>query len=436
MHPSFRVSAALVVAALTFASSGALAQTPQHAESVKAILGSPAFKAAAAELDKQYGRIVNEGILLTEIPAPPFKEEARGKKFAEMFKEAGLADVQTDQEGNILGFRKGTRGDGKFVVISAHLDTVFPPETDVKVKREGNKLLAPGVGDDTFSLAAMLGMIRSMNAAGIKTRDDIMFVGTVGEEGPGDLRGVRYLFTKGPYKDKIKTFFSLEAGSVSNIVNGAVGSRRYRFTFKGPGGHSYGAFGLVNPMYALGQAAANMSQMEVPEKPKTTYSIGVIGGGTSVNSIPLEGWMEVDIRSESPVELKKIEEKILQAAHEAVKSENARHSTKEGALTLDAKLIGDRPAGSTDEKLELVQLASAAVVAGGHKPTYDFSSTDSNIPMSLGIPALTIGKNAPDNRGGRSHSLDEWIDVEKGPMVKGMTTCLSILMAATGMETK
>jgi di/tripeptidase len=282
----------------------------------------------------------------------------------------------------------------------------------------------------------MLGMIRAMNAAGIKTRDDIMFVGTVGEEGPGDLRGVRFMFNKGAYKDKIKSFFSLEAGSVASITNGAVGSKRYRFTFKGPGGHSYGAFGLVNPMYALGQAAANMSQMEVPEKPKTTYSIGLIGGGTSVNSIPLEGWMEVDIRSEAPAELKKIEAKILQAVQDAVTDENKRQSTKEGALTVDVKMIGDRPAGNTDVKSDLVQMATAAIAAAGHKVDYGYSSTDSNIPMSLGIPAITIGKNAPDNRGGRAHSLDEWIDVEKGPMVKGMTTSLSILMAATGMETK
>jgi tripeptide aminopeptidase len=436
MHLSARLSASLFAAGLTFAASSALAQSAQQTAAVQAILASPAFKAAAAELDKQHGRIVNEGILLTEIPAPPFMEEARGKKFAEMFKEAGLADVQTDPEGNILGFRKGTRSDGKFVVISAHLDTVFPPETDVKVKREGDKLMAPGVGDDTFSLAAMLGMIRAMNTAGIKHRDDIIFVGTVGEEGPGDLRGVRYMFNKGAYKDKIKTFFSLEAGPVNSITNGAVGSKRYRFTFKGPGGHSYGAFGLVNPMYALGQAAANMAQMEVPEKPKTTYSIGVIGGGTSVNSIPLEGWMEVDMRSEAPAELKKIEDKILAAVNEAVKAENGRHSTKEGAITLDAKLIGDRPAGETNAKHELVQMATAAIAAGGYKTEYSAGSTDSNLPMSLGIPAITIGKNAPDNRGGRSHSLDEWINVEKGPMVKGMVTSLSIMMAVTGMETK
>lgn len=435
MQRSRHLSAAVIAAIVGFTASSALAQSAQHTRTVQAILGSSAFKAAAADLDKQHGRIVDEGILLTEIPAPPFMEEARGKKFAEMFKAAGLTDVQTDPEGNIIGFRKGTRGDGKYVVFSAHLDTVFPPETDVKVKRKGDVLHAPGVGDATFSLAAMLGMIRAMNAAGVKTRDDIMFVGTVGEEGPGDLRGVRYLFNKGAYKDKIKVFFSLEAGPVNSITNGAVGSKRYRFTFKGPGGHSYGAFGLVNPMYALGQAAANMSQMEVPEKPKTTYSIGLIGGGTSVNSIPLEGWMEVDMRSESPVELKKIEDKILATVHEAVKDENARHSTKEGALSVDVKLIGDRPAGGTDVNSDLVQMASAAIAAGGYKTEYSSGSTDSNLPMSLNIPAITIGKNAPDNRGGRAHSLDEWINIEKGPLVKGMATSLSILLTVAGMET-
>ncbi|MGE4064985.1 MAG: M20/M25/M40 family metallo-hydrolase [Rhodospirillaceae bacterium] len=429
MPHAFR-RAALMAAGLLFTSS-AFAQSAQ--DKVKAILAAPSFKAAAAELDRQHARIVEEGILLTEIPAPPFTETARGRKYAEMFKEAGLEGVTIDEEGNVLGFRKGTRSDGRFVVISAHLDTVFPIETDVKVRRAGNRLMAPGVGDDTFSLAVLLGMIRAMNAAGIKHRDDIMFVGTVGEEGPGDLRGVRYLFTKGPYAGRIKSFFSLESGNVSTIVNRGVGSKRYRFTFKGPGGHSYGAFGLVNPMYALGQAAANISQMEVPETPKTTYSIGVIGGGTSVNSIPREGWMEVDMRSVSPVELKKIEDKILAAANEAVRDENARHSTREGAITLDAKLIGDRPAGSTDAKLEFVQLAAAAIAAAGFNVDYDASSTDSNLPMSLGIPALTIGKNSP-NRGGRSHSLDEWIDVEKGPMVRGMTASLSIMMAAVGME--
>jgi acetylornithine deacetylase/succinyl-diaminopimelate desuccinylase-like protein len=258
-------------------------------------------------------------------------------------------------------------------------------------------------------------------------------VATVGEEGPGDLRGVRHLFTKGQYKDKIKTFFSVESGGVNLITNGGVGSKRYRVTFKGPGGHSFGAFGLVNPMFALGQAASEFSRIQVPATPKTTYSIGLIGGGTSVNSIPLGGWMEVDMRSESLVELKRVEDRMLKIVQDAADGENFARSNKEGKITVEAKLIGDRPAGNTDQKSDLVQIAKTAIEAGGYKVGYQWSSTDSNLPMSLGIPALTIGRMAPE-KGGRSHSLDEWIDVEKEPMVKAIATSLSIVLAVTGLE--
>lgn len=419
--------------ALAFLGSSAAAQAASPGAEVARILASPAFKTAAATIDKEHQRIVDEGIMLNEIPAPPFKEAARAKEYEKMFKAAGLTDVKTDTEGNVLGIRKGTHGDGKFVVVSGHLDTVFPEGTDVKVKRQGTKLSAPGIGDDTMSLAVMLGYIRAMQAGGVKTRDDILFVATVGEEGPGDLRGVRYLFTKGEYKGKIKAFFSVEAGEVNSITNGGVGSRRYRVTFNGPGGHSYGAFGLVNPMYALSQAATEFSRLQVPSTPKTTYGIGVIGGGTSVNSIPLSVWMEIDMRSESVSELKRVEERMMRIMQDAADSENFARSTKEGRISVESKLIGDRPAGSTDAKSDLVQIATAAVEAGGYKVNYQWSSTDSNIPMNLGVPAITIGRGGPD-KGGRSHSLDEWVDVEKGPMVKAITTSLSIILGAAGME--
>lgn len=416
-----------------FASGPAFAQTSSPSSDVDRILSSAAYKTAVATLDKEHSRIVEEGIMLTEIPAPPFKEAARAAAYEKMFRDAGLADVKIDEEGNVLGIRKGTRSDGKYVVVSAHLDTVFPEGTNVKVRREGTKLYAPGIGDDTMSLAALLGFVRAMNAAGIKTRDDILFVGTVGEEGPGDLRGVRHLFTKGAFRDKIKSFFSVESGPVSTITHGGVGSKRYRVTFKGPGGHSFGAFGLVNPMFALGQAASEFSRVQVPASPKTTYSIGLIGGGTSVNSIPLDGWMEVDMRSESVTELKRVEERMLKIMQEAAEGENFARSTKEGKIVAESKLIGDRPAGNTDQQSGLVQTARKAIEAGGYKVDYRWSSTDSNLPMSLGIPAITIGRMAPD-KGGRSHSLDEWIDVDKEPMVKALATSLGIVLATTGME--
>jgi acetylornithine deacetylase/succinyl-diaminopimelate desuccinylase-like protein len=418
--------------ALAFAGFAAFAQTDPAAE-VARILASPAFKTAAASIDKEHGRIVDESIKLTEIPAPPFKEEIRAKEFEKMIRAAGLSDVKIDEEGNVLALRKGTRSDGKVVVVSAHLDTVFPSGTDVKVKRQGTKLYAPGIGDDTMSLAVLLGFVRAMQTANIKTRDDILFVATVGEEGPGDLRGVRHLFTKGLYKDKIKSFFSLESGSVAAITNGAVGSKRYRVIFSGPGGHSFSAFGLVNPMFALGQAATEFSRIQVAASPKTTYSIGLIGGGTSVNSIPVDAWMEVDMRSESPADLKRVEDRMLKIMQEAGEGENFARSNKEGRIKVESKLIGDRPAGNTDVKAELTQIAKAAIEAGGYKVTFGWSSTDSNLPMSLGIPALTIGRMAPE-KSGRTHSLDEWADVEKEPMVKAMTTSLSVVLATTGME--
>lgn len=433
MLSALRLSSVSLSLALAFGASGAFAQPANYAGDVSRILASPAFKAAAAEIDREHGRIVDEGIKLTEIPAPPFKEETRAKEFQKMLQAAGLKDAQIDPEGNVFALRKGTHSDGKVVVVSAHLDTVFPPNTDVKVKRQGNKLYAPGIGDDTMSLSVLLAYVRAMQAANIKTRDDILFVGTVGEEGPGDLRGVRYLFTKGAYKDKIKAFFSIEAGSVAGITNGGVGSKRYRVTFSGPGGHSFGAFGLVNPMFALGHAADEFSRIQVAAHPKTTYSIGVIGGGTSVNSIPLSGWMEVDMRSESVPDLKRVEDRMLKIMQEAADGENFARSTKEGKITVEAKLIGDRPAGSTDANSDIVQYAKAAIEAGGYKPAYQWSSTDSNMPMNLGIPAITIGRGAPD-AGGRGHSLDEWMDVTKEPMVKAVTTSLSIVMAVTGME--
>lgn len=425
------VSMALLVSPAT--AKDPVPASAKHDEAVQKVLSSDAYKKALAVLDQEHERIVEEGIKLTEIPAPPFKEAERAKAFAALLRESGLKDVTLDEEGNVLGLRPGTAGDDQVVVVSAHMDTVFPEGTDVKVKREGTRLAAPGIGDDTMSLAVLAAYVRALDAAGIRTRDNILFVGTVGEEGPGDLRGVRYLFTKGPYQGKIKAFYSVESGSVARVTHGGVGSKRYRATFQGPGGHSFGAFGLVNPMYALGQAATQFSTMSVPTDPKTTYSIGRLGGGTSVNSIPVEAWMEVDMRSEDPAALKRIEDRFLTIVKEAVDTENFARSTQEGEIKLKLDAIGDRPAGTTALDTDIVQYAIAAVKAGGYEPHLNRSSTDSNLPMSLGVPAITVGRMAQGTFG-RSHALDEWIDVEKEPMVKAMGTTLSTILVTTGMQ--
>jgi tripeptide aminopeptidase len=310
--------------------------------------------------------------------------------------------------------------------VLAHLDTVFPEGTDVHVKRDGTKLRAPGIGDDTRALALMLTMIRAMDAAHIQTANDILFVGNVGEEGEGDLRGAKYLLLKGKYKDRVKSFISIDGGDQGNITNGALGSKRYRVTFKGPGGHSYGAFGIVNPAFAMGEAIAKFSRITVPANPKTTFNVGIVRGGTSVNSIPTEVSMDVDMRSESPDALNKLVAEFQGIVREAVAQENAARSTKEGKVEADVKLIGDRPSGETPVSSPLVQSTTAVVKAFGLTPNYSISSTDSNIPISLGLPALTIGRGP----GERSHSLDEWTDVEKTSAVKAAQIALAIVLAA------
>ena len=329
-----------------------------------------------------------------------------------------------------MGLRKGT-GDGPLVVVSAHLDTVFPEGTDVKVRRDGSRLNAPGVGDDSSGLATLLSLVRAIDAAGIKTKSDILFLGDVGEEGLGDLRGVRYFFTKGKYKDQTKYFFSLDGGSTTRIANCGVGSKRYRVTFKGPGGHSYGAFGLVNPMAAMAQTVVEFYKIQTPTKPKTTYSASVTGGGTSVNAIPNDVWMEFDMRSEDAKELDRLEKRFLAIVNQAVETENFARSTKEGPVSADIKLVGDRPAGRTDEKQDIVQIATAAFLANGSKPTYECGSTDSNMPMSLGIQAVTIPRVG---KADRSHSLDEWIDTDRESNLLVKKTLLSTVLAVAGAQ--
>ena len=417
------------------AASIAAARAQAPPASADAIVRSPGFVAASDFLARDYDRFVRELISLTEIPAPPFKEQARAASFLQMLRASGLTDVEMDAEGNVMGVRRGmsaaasaggASANGPILAVLAHLDTVFPEGTDVHVKRDGTKMRAPGVGDDTRALALMLTIIRAMDAAHLQTANDILFVGNVGEEGEGDLRGAKFLLLKGKYKDRIKSFISIDGGDQGNITNGALGSKRYRVTFKGPGGHSYGAFGLVNPAFAMGSAIAKFSSLKVPANPKTTFNVGVVRGGTSVNAIPTEVSMDVDMRSESPDALNKLVAEFHAIVREAVKEENAARSTKEGKIEADVKLIGDRPSGETPVNAPLVQSATAVVKTFALTPQYSISSTDSNVPISLGIPAITIGRGASE----RSHALDEWTDVEKTSAVKAAQVALAIVLAA------
>lgn len=417
-----------LTAGLIMIASLASTVTPAKSdEAVQRVAKSANYIAMVKQLDSEHERIVEDIIKLVEIPAPPFKEAERAKAYRDMLLAAGLQDVEIDAEGNATGLYPGSGpAGGPVIVLAAHLDTVFPEGTPLKVRREGSKLYAPGIGDDTRSLAVILAYARAMKDKNVRPRTDILFVGNVGEEGPGDLRGVRYLLTKGKYKDRVKAFLSMDGTDPERVVNGGVGSRRYRITYKGPGGHSYSAFGLVNPMVAMGRTVTELYKTAVPVSPKTTYAASVTGGGTSVNSIPNEVFMEFDFRSESPAELNKVEQRFLSIVQESTNVENAARSTREGEIVAEIKLIGDRPAGMTDERAAITQIVTSAIRANGLKPKLVSSSTDSNLPMSIGIPALTIGSGGS---GGRAHSLDEWIDVEKNQSVKGMSTGLLMLLA-------
>ena len=412
-----------LVAALLLCASSALAQSAD--QRVQAIVSAASFRDAKAFLEADHERFVKELITLTEIPAPSFKEQKRGAAYLEMLRAAKLTDIDTDAEGNVMGVRKGV-ANGPMLAVLAHLDTVFPEGTNVTVTRSGTRLIAPGSGDDTGALALMLSVIRAMDAAKFQTAGDILFVGNVGEEGEGDLRGAKYLLQKGKYRDRIKSFISIDGGTQDGIVNGGLGSRRYRVTFKGPGGHSYGSFGLVSPAFALGNAMSRFSRLQVPSAPRTTFNVGVVGGGTSVNSIPADMYMLVDMRSESPDELKKVDQAFQRVVREAADEENRTRNTAEGKIVAEVTLIGDRPSGATPRSAYLVQAAAAVSRSFGFTPTFEIGSTDANVPISMGIPAITIGRGA----GGRSHSPDEWIDITAEKNVQAGEVVLATILAA------
>jgi len=365
-------------------------------------------------------------IELTEIPAPPFEEQARAERFAEMLRESGLTDVTIDEVGNVIGRRPG-RGGKRVVGYSAHLDTVFPAATDVTVRFDDEKMYAPGIGDNTRGLVTVLGVLRALEKANIETEADLLFIGNVGEEGLGDLRGVKHLFRDGA--EKIDALIAVDGGETDRIVFGGVGSHRYRVTFRGPGGHSWGAFGLANPHHALGRAIALFDEnaptvTTVGEK--TSYNIGVIGGGTSINSIPFESWMQVDMRSGSQAKLDDIDAVLKAAVEQALQEENnARLDGPE--LTVDVDRVGTRPAAEGDPLSPVVQRAMAATEAFGIEPQLQISSTDANLPISKGIPAVTMARGGIS---GSAHAPEEWWQNLDGHI--GMQIGILTLLAEAG----
>lgn len=359
---------------------------------------------ALARLERDNAWTLDQQVSLCEIPSPPFGEQARGAEYARRFTALGY-QATIDQVGNVIAVRKGTGG-GRRLVIAAHLDTVFPAGTDVKVTRTGSRLAGPGIGDDCRGLAVVLAVARAMAMEQVPTQGDVIFVGDVGEEGPGNLRGVRHLFEQGS-AGPIDAFISVD-GVGLGMVSRAVGSNRYRVIFHGPGGHSYGDFGMPNPVHAMGRAIAAIADLQVPEHPRTTFSVGVIEGGTSVNSIAGTATMQVDLRSESAEALARVDAALRQAIDQAVAKERARWPGSPKGLRAEIKEIGLRPAGSQPDTLWLVRTAQAtARELGIPVPVPTAGSTDANLPIGLRIPALTLDGGG---KGDGAHSLSEWYD--------------------------
>ncbi len=402
------------IAALTFALALVFAPTvsaqdiaPQYTSEIGQLAAEPAVASAMARIEALDQWALDLLIELTEIPAPPFMEQARAIRFAQYLTELGADSVWIDEEGNAIGLRRGLRG-ARTIAVGGHLDTVFPEGTDVSVRVSGDTLFAPGVGDDTRGLVMVLSVLRALEEEGIETEDDVLFIGTVGEEGLGDLRGMKHLFREGA--GPIDVWIEIDGGGIERTVSQGLGSVRYRATFEGEGGHSWGAFGLANPAHALGTAIRlfqDVADTLTRSGPRTSYNVGRIGGGTSVNSIPFEAWMEVDMRSISPASLVRIEQAFVAAMDQAVEHENSLNRSGTPVSVVKDR-IGDRPSGEMENDHPLVQRALATTAYFGAEPSIERSSTNSNTPISMGIPAVTIGRGGV---GGNGHALDEfWVN--------------------------
>jgi tripeptide aminopeptidase len=396
----------IAFAVVTLFDASASERVPQQTAVVdigSRLLQDAAVRSAIERVKRNEAQLIDEQIQLCEIPAPPFKETRRAEALRQSFHSLGLKNVRVDRAGNVLAERAGTAG-APHLVFSAHIDTVFGEEVPVRMTRTGAVIKGPGISDDCRGLAVLLGVARVLEEAQIQTPGPITFVGTVGEEGLGDLRGVKELFT-GDLKGRIDRFVSID-GAGLGITHVGVGSLRYRVTFKGTGGHSYGDFGLANPIHALGRAMARIADIQVPAIPRTTFNVGRVGGGTSVNAIASQAWMEVDLRSSDGAALATLDSSLQKALDAALKEENERWGNR-GRLTLSKTLVGNRPAGRVSADAPIVQAAVSVTRALGLPVSLDEGSTDSNLPMSVGVPAITIDGGGTATG---THSTDETFD--------------------------
>jgi acetylornithine deacetylase/succinyl-diaminopimelate desuccinylase-like protein len=395
---------------------------------IKDLLQSARVRDALRFFEARAAGITDEQVAICSIPAPPFGEQKRAVYLCEKFRELGLSDAYLDEEGNCVALRRGSSL-SPLLVVSAHLDTVFPADTDFTVRREQHRLLAPGIADDGCGLAALVALLGALETCRIETEGSLLFVGTVGEEGEGNLRGARYLLTRGEWAGRVDAFISFDGPGVERITHAALGSHRYRVRLKGAGGHSWGDFGVVNPVHALGRAIARLTTYPTPSNPRTTFNVGRVEGGEGVNVIPREAMMDVDLRSTSAEELQRLDAFFRRAVREAADDENAARRAGDPPLELDLKLIGERPSGETPPESFIVRLAEESTRYFGYRPRLDRSSTDSNIAISLGLPAITLGTGGAS---GNSHTLQEWFD-PRGRET-GLKRALLVMLGLVGQK--
>jgi acetylornithine deacetylase/succinyl-diaminopimelate desuccinylase-like protein len=392
---------------------------------LRALWDAPALAGARAAVHRGDSATIETQVTVSEIAAPTGEEEARGAYLLHRFDALGLTELRIDAAGNVLGTRAGTE-EGAPVVICAHLDTVFPRDVPLRVRREGARMIGPGIGDNGRGLAAMLTLAGALDGSRLRTRAPVIFAATVGEEGAGDLRGAKELFSN--TLSHAAAAIALDGAGDERIVHRALGSRRFRIHYRGAGGHSWTAFGVPNAVHAAAIAGSLLARMALPSVPRTTLSVGRIGGGISVNAIPDDAWLEIDLRSTSEHALRTFEGEIRAAAHAALHEENLRGARGAPPLTVAITVIGDRPSGETDASLPLVTAAIEATRLIGRDPDLATASTDANVPISRGIPAIAIGAGG---RGGEAHTVAEWFENSAGHL--GIVRALAIVTAVAGL---
>ncbi|HEU4630601.1 MAG TPA: M20/M25/M40 family metallo-hydrolase [Gemmatimonadaceae bacterium] len=400
---------------------------PRSAHAAATVAETHALLAPArARLRARDHEIVRLQVELAEIPAPTGEEGERGARVAQHLRTAGLTDVRVDRAGNVLGLRRGCGTGGAPVVVCAHLDTVFPRGTPLAVRRDGARLVGPGIGDNGRGLAVMLTLARELDGRHVRTRRPVLFAATTGEEGAGDLRGAKALFADSAADAHAAII--LDGAGDERVVHCALGARRLRVTFAGPGGHSWAAHGVPNPVHAAGLATARLTTIPLPAVPRTTLSVTRIGGGISVNAIPEEAWLEIDLRSTSATLLDRLSAEVALAVQAAMEEEDGRRARGAPRLTLRIARIGERPCGEVPPSHRLVQCAYEATRLVGREPLGATASTDANVPIGLGIPAVAIGAGG---RGGAAHTLGEWYENTDGAV--GVARALTLITAAAGM---